>query len=243
MKKIILAIIVTILSVSYNNAQNNTRHTDAAIFKWKIYDKVKSVVGDSSHVISAIEIGKTYPLWYDIGDFENLNGTLTGCILFSGGPNQDSEGFFTPPGNYWVGVLKESQLIWLSEPAYKVEELEGQFENALDMNNDGVVELIHTWRIYDMLGPTLKTYLHIISWDGHNGIFLNEGGLDSKINYRGHEFEILDLNGDNVLEIVVKYKQFNETTFKYDSLTSVYCWNGSYYGEWSDCPELRNSRK
>ena len=54
------------------------------------------------------------------------------------------------------------------------------FISTLDINKDGKVDIINQLTEVDINGY-LEGFLYIISWDGHNGMFLNDGGKHSKI--------------------------------------------------------------
>jgi hypothetical protein len=135
-----------------------------------------------------------------------------------------------------VGVYKDNEVIWISEPVYK-EAVWGEFEYTQDLNKDGNVELIHTWKIYDMYGPILTTYLHVISWDGQKGVFVNDGGMNTRIEEDRAIIDIADLNKDGISEIIAISEEYNEISGEWKKWKTVFCWNGTLYGKWADCPE------
>jgi hypothetical protein len=75
----------------------------------------------------------------------------------------------------------------------------------------------------------------IVSWNGQSGRFLNahEGDLSTLRSLEGG-FQVVDLNGDGIMEIVGKWVESAVS----DSTTNItYSWNGQQYGRWPNPPQ------
>ena len=228
-------IVLLILSISNVFAQKNKRKL---ILRYEIQDKLIPIIGDSSEVNEVIEIDSAKVDEYTKDDFTDPYGTLTGCTIFSVRPKGDPEEFmYNLSGAYWFGVYKDGEVLWLSDSLYSDETLDSYFIVTQDINKDGKVDIVNELSTFDLHGGDLEEYLFIISWDGQNGEFINDGGKHSKItNYKGG-FKLIDLNDDGVYELSSDTWTYDETTNEYDSSKVVACWNGEKYGIWDNCPQ------
>ena len=146
-------------------------------------------------------------------------GTLDNCIVFTAEKNTDN----STNAKGIVGVYKNGQIIWYSDYIIPDDEIYGGgFIYAIeDINNNGKLEIMTQWDTYGGASYQNKI-LYIHTWDGNQGsliVDVSQGGSpidwpDTKL------FEIIDVQGDGVFEIV---------TLGFGNSPTVYEWNGSNY--------------
>jgi len=180
-----------------------------------------------------VDLASKYGSVYSIGVIENVNediskyrdfkfpitdpyNTLKDCYIFPA---------YVPAGGL-IGVYKDDKILWDSGPIIEP----GVNQDILgtqDLNNDGNVDIMASF-YYGLRNSSQSIW--IFSWNGQTGSLLNDtkqyGDLEKSVIFSFSWFtDILDINGDGILEI----KGQDEDT----RLTKIYSWNGSKYGDYS----------
>ncbi len=184
----------------------------------------------NAYYVSGIEIDEAikHPEESD-GRIRDPYHTLAGCFLFlaEGKKNADvdkEKGFI---GLYRISV---DSVIWQSEllsENFSSGAL-GSIDATDELNQDGKVEIIIGQATGNL---AINHQLWIFNWDGKNGKLITQLDRYGKpeIIYWGDNFDIKDVDGDGIYEILGKWYK------KHDSkamTTVVYSWNGSLYGKW-----------
>jgi len=147
-------------------------------------------------------------------------GTLSDCYLFV--ENVSDGGL--------VGVYKNNSLLWDSGPIVDLFNSNDhiQIYGSVDLNNDNTVEIMAVWN-YGVSGFSQNIW--IFSWDGIEGKVINDtiSGRTPSTNKSviwsySYVTEILDVNGDGVMEIKGVNKRSTDKT-------KIYSWNGEKYGD------------
>ena len=152
-------------------------------------------------------------LRYFFETIQNPYGMLTNSFVFVTQKSSDYQGEIE--GNK-VGVFKEGEIVWLSNPLLP-QDMYGAIWAIDDINLDGTVEIITKFGSGDI-------NLWIISWDGkNNGVLLNDEEI------YGGEFatDLVDVEGDGIMEI---------RDLRTEGGNNVYSWNGQKYGHWTNTP-------
>lgn len=115
-----------------------------------------------------------------------------------------------------------------------------------DINRDGKVDMITSWDVGDRFG---EEYLWIFGWDGHTGFLENayDDENQSVIAAQQGGFELEDINGDGIMEIIGEQDSVQFTYETDEGATkkvmntieeryNVYSWNGQLYGKRPDTP-------
>ncbi|MGQ9644314.1 MAG: hypothetical protein ACUVT3_10695, partial [Ignavibacterium sp.] len=144
---------------------------------------------------------------------QNPYGMLTNCFVFV---TEIGENYLGEVEGNRVGIYKEGNIIWLSEPNLPLES--GRIFAIDDINLDGTVEIITEWD-YGVVS------LEIYSWDGVSGKLLNSEPIIGK----EFNMDFVDVEGDGILEII---------NVDYPEVTDVWSWNGSEYGKWNSTPSV-----
>jgi hypothetical protein len=153
-----------------------------------------------------------------------------------------------------VGIYKNGRIIWHSKNMINIG-MSKMFAEWIwvikDVNNDGKVEILTTWSSssggYYPSGGGVDppVYLWIFSWDGLQGVIINEcndeGQSVIQTTSRGM-FYLVDVEGDGVWEIQsdnYPETQSDSLNLKKDSvfLLRTYSWNGQFYGRWPNTPQ------
>ncbi len=195
-----------------------------------IKKEIYRLLTDDKKIGDFVGYGK-YRLYND-NNFLDPYGTLDDCVLFIMSQITDSESEIPREvnGNFYFGIYKNKKIIWLSEPIYSSGYIEGSFVETKDINNDGNVEIIYCWSYCNIDGSEEQFMLNIVSWNGTEAVFINDGGLETKLISQGY-YHVIDLDSDGVYEIVtdtVNYYSGDE--LKKGKL--VYSYNGNLYGDW-----------
>ena len=171
-------------------------------------------------------------LYVENGRIEDPYGTLHGCMIFTAKGKQK---YLSPPKGA-IGIYKNGQVIWHSDTLISDYNISTAYTYATrDLNNDGNVEIITTWNYSSRNGPM---YLWIFSWDGQTGNLINEINKEDELNLNQSviysdelaDFDILDVNGDGIMEI-------RGYPLDPNADPNIYSWNGSLYGKWPDTPQ------
>ncbi|HUI30298.1 MAG TPA: hypothetical protein VLX91_08770 [Candidatus Acidoferrales bacterium] len=154
--------------------------------------------------------------------------TLAGCFIFLASDAENSDS--SMPGFVGIYNIKLDSVLWRSVPLssdFSSGAL-GSMDATGELNRDGKVEII-VGQATGNLG--VNHQLWIFNWDGKDGKLITQ--LDSlgrsEIMYWGDEYEIKDVDGDGIYEILGEwYKNYDS-----DKMTTImYSWNGSLYGKW-----------
>lgn len=222
---IIVFVCVNAATFMICNCQENRYDT---IVK-SISGKLEKIRGNKYYV-SGIEIDEAikHPEETE-GKIKDPYHTLAGCFLFiaEGQPNPDinkKKGF--------IGLYREKtdSIIWQSVLLTKnfSSGALGSVDATEELNRDGRVEII-VGQATGNLG--VNHQLWIFNWDGKDGKLITQ--LDSlgrsEIMYWGDEYEIKDVDGDGIYEILGEWYENNNSQKR---TTVVYSWDGSLYGKW-----------
>ncbi len=231
MKRLLFAIILIAISMNINGQE----FLYAKKTQWEILKILKPELGDSIRILGAIEMDSVKVDEWNKNDFTDPYGTLTNCTVFVIVPDYEEAPIY--PGPYWIGVYKNGEVLWLTDSLYS-SPLRPWFYTIKDLNKDGKVDIVlslieFTWP--DRMSE--NSYLYVISWDGNTGVFINDGGLHSKVKVYEAYYYDYDLNNDGIIELVTDTYTYNEITDENDSTIVVCCWNGEKYGIFNDCPQ------
>ncbi len=235
MKNIILMIFLLLLSVLNITAQEawGPPMSRSDSLRAEIQEKIDLLLQDSSRVLHTTEIDREKnDEFRGINDFTDPYNTLSNCILFDVIPKQFADSL-NVQGNYYIGVYKNNDILWLSQPYYEEVQLDGDFFGTLDLNNDGLVEILHYWNWTSLYGEEEMYHLNIISWDGNLGTFINDGGLETRLLTEGY-YEIVDLNSDGYYEIIADTMNYYSGSDTLEIGKVTFCWNGNTYSTCED---------
>ena len=165
--------------------------------------------------------------------------TLAGCFVFLAADATDD--ILTRPKGF-IGIyrIKTDSILWQSD--LLVDDFSsgalGRLAETAELNNDGKVEII----IAQGKEPSSTEQLWIFSWDGKSGKLITQ--LDnygeSTIMEYGEYYELKDVDGDGIYEIIGKWFKNDQATTK----TQVtYSWNGTMYGKWGKSSKYFSSSK
>ena len=190
------------------------------------------------------------PRWPDVGIVEDPFNTLNNCYIFIA-----SRAFYSEEDSIGgtIGIFRNNQIIWHSNNLIKIENavLAGYIWSIKDINNDGDVEIMTTWisrNSYDLWpngGRSPFMFLYIISWDGNNGVAINnidENGNSSIMISSNGLFRFADLEGDGICEIQgYAFPENSEDSLHVNEENSfvlrTYSWNGNLYDRWPSTPQ------
>jgi hypothetical protein len=172
------------------------------------------------------------------GELEDPYNTLKGYIWFVADkkPIDDDE-------HGIVGMYKDGQIIWHSEPVFKGESY--GIYSIKEINNDGKVELLVEWTPGAQM--IMVSHLWIISWDGTTGTIINQVDSTSgntTIHAEGSMFELI-VNDTTSAMLIRAYWPEKEDFSKWfpniqiSTLPFVtYSWNGTLYGLWTSTQQI-----
>jgi len=183
------------------------------------------------------------PYYYMDEKFEDPYETLNEISIFSCQKFTDSK------DSSIIGVYKDGNILWDSGPTI--------FGNILsdlsfckDINKDNTVDigLISEYADFkESYNPNnITDYLWILSWNGTNGVFINNYDANTrKSSLVPGPFYLFDENGDGIYEISSMYSYDDEYTHtpvenpppNYPYVT--YGWNGNKYGLWANVYQLK----
>ncbi|HSD62691.1 MAG TPA: hypothetical protein VLB50_02800 [Ignavibacteriaceae bacterium] len=255
--KIFLSIITIVLFLlESTSAQNYPPGVTAEIFS-TIDSNVREYIDDNLYVTDVLNIDSSLgfelgPRWPDVGSIEDPNELLTNSYVFLASVLNysiigDSIGGI-------IGIFRNNQVLWHSNNLIRknYEPLKsGYIWSIKDMNRDGTLEIMSIWisrASYDIWpdgGKSPLMYLWIISWNGTEGIILNDvdsSGI-SKIQISSNGlFRLADVEGDGIWEIQGYAYPLNHDDSlhitEYDSFVlRTFSWNGSLYGYWPNTPQ------
>jgi hypothetical protein len=158
---------------------------------------------------------------YSEGRIVNPYNTLNGCLVFLASQFLDSLNF----GNSLLGIYREQQVVWNSAYTITPANLRfGSIYGIMDLNTDGGVDIISVWK--DKEDNYQSKYLWVFSWDGSDGMCINDIKNNSSVIFtHGYsEFNTIDIEGDGIWEII-GYGATEELNYNPD----VYYWNGQKY--------------
>ena len=179
------------------------------------------------------------PLAYLNEIFEDPYNTLAGLSIFSGVLEDNFS------NHTIVGIIKNGDIVWDSGPII-FGNIDWTFVFCKDINKDGLVDIGLVSDYSDSNPNNTTKFLWILSWDGSNGIFINDyDPITGKSKLVPGYFNLYDQEGDGIYEISTMY-QYNEdytytppenppSNYPYVS----YGWNGSKYGLWPSVYQLQ----
>lgn len=155
--------------------------------------------------------------------------TLMNCFVFLAEDVEDD--ILTRP-NGFIGIygIKDDSIVWQSvllSENFSSGAL-GSVSATGELNRDGKVEIIIDQATGNL---AVNHQLWIFSWDGKDGRLITQ--LDNfgrpEIMYWGDEYDIKDVDGDGIYEILGEWYENNNSQKR---TTVVYSWDGSLYGKW-----------
>jgi len=172
----------------------------------------------------------------------NPYNTLDGISIFSCQKDNESE------DSSIIGIFKDGSILWDSGPLISGNVL-GDIVFCRDINKDNTVDiglLSESSDFSEGYNPNkIVDYLWILSWNGINGIFINEVDyITSKSKLIPGPFRLFDQNGDGVYEIssVFTYNdEYSDTIPQYPPENFPYVtygWNGDKFGLWPEVYQL-----
>jgi hypothetical protein len=204
------------------------------IYPQNIWDEIQQKVnvqfGDIYGVSDIQNVDENKNKYFDERlEFTDPYNTLQNCYLFLASSN-NPHGSEHPKG--FLAIYKNGSIIWNSDPVINTESVDAQYiKGTMEINDDGKVEIITSW--YSGMQGQDK-YIWIFSWDGNNGYLINDTtdqGGESVIWTEDEKPNLIDLNGDGILEIIgLDVSSYDNDEEKYSPL--VYSWNGSKYGNY-----------
>ncbi|MBL1212894.1 MAG: hypothetical protein HND52_06015 [Ignavibacteriae bacterium] len=157
--------------------------------------------------------------------FEDINKSLENCVFFVAEK-------FDPKDSTIVGIYKDGNILWQSEPII----FGGYVEIILvrDINMDTKTDI--AIKVWDGM---YTEWVWIFSWDGVRCDIINDitaddyypGETKSKLIGDLNSFGFCDYEGDGILEIICGKASITNGY-------GVYSWNGNLYGEWASTPEI-----
>jgi hypothetical protein len=188
MKKILITILFSVILQYACYSQNGVTANDSLLIAQRLEEMYGSYEGYYYVVWDIINVDSSIAYQDQFGRINDPYKTLEGCYLFT--------------SQYTFGIFKNNEIIWAYDQILPWDSPYGKISGVLDLNNDGIVEVLSEWV---MPGDIyLGRELYIISWDGLSGKTIN--GLseyDSDIFTHGYgDFNIADLEGDGIWEII-----------------------------------------
>ncbi len=188
------------------------------------------VYGDIIDVDSSIGVMKV-----ELGGIRDPYGTLQSSFVFAIHIKDDTTYEVWPDSNSTVGVMKDGRILWMSERLPGG--VGGRIAATLDLNKDSTVDIVSEWDVGSRDGQMM---LWIHSWDGTQGRTINATDSTGTA-LVGLAFNIADLNGDGIMEIVAPIGGYDETEEAIvEEKIATYTWNGSLYGEWPGGMQVGN---
>ncbi len=158
---------------------------------------------------------------YAQDEIEDPYGTLTSCYLFSAlrSPSTYTSGKI-------VGIFRDETIIWHSDTTVSCDAEGGEIFGSRDLNLDGTVDIMVTWDNYNITASYGSMWIY--SWDGTQGRRINHVDSNQSVISGNEPFELMDLDGDGILEITSSSGD--------DNSKEVWSWNGTEYGKWPSTP-------
>jgi hypothetical protein len=159
------------------------------------------------------------------GKISNPYGTLNRCYLFTAKVQGED-------GKHIIGVYRDNQIVWISDQlsgSQNYGDLDEGFLATKDLNRMSKVDVAVYFS--DGMNPPSEYYLWIFSWDGSQGVCINQQESDGRTSMvSSGAFDIYDVDGDGKDEIL-SYGSDHK-------VNATYSWNGNLYGEWTSSPNL-----
>jgi hypothetical protein len=162
---------------------------------------------------------------------EDIYGTLQHCIVFTATSKKD-----VPQCYGLVGIFKDNQILWRSDTVISTNIVfDDDVVTTQDLNKDGKIDIVTSWIEPHPYSGYEQWW--IVSWDGQTGNFINtyENGSSSLKSMEGG-FQLVDLNGDGVKEIIGAWMTNPQDDTVIGNVT--YSWNGNKYGFWPTVREI-----
>ncbi len=167
---------------------------------------------------------------YNFEKVRDPYGTLKGCYLFIAQTGKEYH------EKYSIGIFKNNSILWMSDSLYG-EYSFGDFEAIFDINSDGYVEIVTSWK---QSANNTDSDMWIFSWDGTRGWIIND--VDNEGRTTMNSFCILkDVNGDGIYELVTERPVYNQQGVQISMKESPFIWNGSKYIPGSDVSEKKTT--
>jgi len=219
-KILIILLLLTSLQI-LNIAQSNKREREAPV-REELNNYFQVNYNGMYKIADIIDIDslKGDTRFINIVTIQNPYGMLTNSFVFV--TYFDEKNHTGNEEKNRVGIYKEGNIIWISEPVLPNYSSYGSIFAIDDINMNGSVEIVIMW-------GSKEVELWILSWDGIDGKVINEAPYHSAIQGNIFRFSMFDIEGDGIQEIV--------HTFIDDS-HRVWSWNGNKYGIWANTPQL-----
>ncbi|NUM62651.1 MAG: hypothetical protein HUU44_10975, partial [Ignavibacteriaceae bacterium] len=257
-QKIFFLIVISfcLLEITFTNAQSYPPGVTEELFT-TIDNRVKEIIDEDLYVTDVLNVDSSLGFelgshWPDVGIIEDSNELLKSCYVFLASVAnysaiEDSIGGV-------IGIFKNNQILWHTDNMIKKNyELlkSGYIWSIKDLNRDGSLEIMTSWisRIsYDIWsdgGRSPLMYLWIVSWNGTEGIILNDvdnsGVSTLQISSNG-VFRLADVEGDGIWEIQgyaypLNYEDSLHITEYNGFVLRTFSWNGEFYGKWQNTPQ------
>jgi hypothetical protein len=160
----------------------------------------------------------------------DVNHLLTNCHIFIATDTSFSRKIL-------FGVYKNNAIIWNSGPIVNAVQINDfSLWKILDLQNNGDIDIIVS--IFPNCGSIYCESLWVIKWDGTNGQIINQNDDgESKIFTEAGAFELVDVDGDGILEILgqrIDSSGYEENTQEEVVNTSpvLFSWQGNQIGDY-----------